>query len=45
MKAKKKYKKGGILPPKIRQMKDNLEPAIYDGVIDEVVITPTRSLN
>jgi len=40
MKAKKKYKKGGIFPPKIQQMKDNLEPAIYDGVLDEVTITP-----
>ena len=40
MKAKKKYKKGGILPPNIQQMKNNLEPAIYDGVLDEVTVTP-----
>jgi len=40
MKAKKKYKKDGIFPPKIQQMKDNLEPAIYDGVLDETVVTP-----
>lgn len=40
MKARKKYNKGGIFPPKIQQMKNNLEPAIYDGVLDEVTITP-----
>lgn len=40
MKVKKKYNKGGIFPPKIQQMKNNLDPAIYDGVLDEVVITP-----
>ena len=47
MKAKKKYNKGGIFPPKIQlfppyiqQMKNNLEPAIYGGVLDEVTITP-----
>ena len=40
MKAKKKYNKGGIFPPKIQQMKNDLEPAIYDGMLDEVTITP-----
>jgi len=40
MKVKKKYNKGGIFPPKIQQMKNNLEPAIYDGVLDEVTVTP-----
>ena len=42
-KRKKNYKKGGIFPPKIQQMKDNLEPAIYDGMLDEVTITPYTS--
>ena len=40
VKLKKKYKKGGIFPPKIQQMKNNLEPAIYDGMLDEVTVTP-----
>ena len=43
MKAKKKYKKGGIFPPKIQQMKNNLDPAIYGGVLDEVTVTPYTS--
>lgn len=43
MKAKKKYKKGGIFPPKIQQMKDNLEPAIYGGMLDEATVTPYTS--
>jgi hypothetical protein len=40
MKPKKRYSKGGIFPPIIQQMKNNLEPAIYDGVLDEVTVTP-----
>jgi hypothetical protein len=41
MKAKKKYNKGGgIFPPRIQQMKNDLEPVIYGGMLDEVNITP-----
>ena len=43
IRAKKSYKKGGIFPPKIQQMKNNLEPVIYDGMLDEVVVTPYTS--
>ena len=40
---KKSYRKGGIFPPKIQQMKNNLDPVIYDGVLDEVTVTPTTA--
>lgn len=43
IRAKKNYKNGGIFPPKIQQMKNNLEPVIYDGMLDEVVVTPYTS--
>jgi len=35
--------KDRLFPPKIQQMKNNLEPAIYDGMLDEVTVTPYTS--
>ena len=45
MKVKKKYKKGGVLPPAIRALKKRAykkEAPIYGGVLDEATVTSTK---
>tara|TARA_R110000796_G_scaffold183632_1_gene300246 strand:- start:42 stop:437 length:396 start_codon:yes stop_codon:yes gene_type:complete len=45
MKAKKKYKKGGVFPPAIQALKRRAakkESPIYGGVLDEATVTSTR---
>ena len=45
MKAKKKYNKGGILPPAIRALKKRAskkEAPVYGGVIDEATVISTK---
>lgn len=45
MKAKKKYDKGGILPPAIRALKKRAykkEPAVYGGIVGETTVTAPK---